>query len=80
LQQAITQAMAGGRAPQQQGMVQQGAPQAPMRPGVTGAEVMAAPGVQAAPGPPPAPTLGRQVRPAGIATGMAPGVKRQGME
>lgn len=53
--------------------------------GGTGA-VMAAPGVQAAPGPPPAPAgaglprMGPQVRPSGIATGRAPGVKRTGME
>jgi len=39
--------------------------------------VMAAPGVRANPTPP---QVGRQVRPAGVATGQAPGVKRQGQE
>lgn len=47
-------------------------------PGNMGPQVMAAPGVQAAP-PPPTPThVGPVTRPSGIATGRAPGVKRTG--
>jgi hypothetical protein len=59
----------------------------PQTPG-SGPAVMAAPGVQAAPGPPtpsagagiPPPVAGPQRRPQGVATGRAPGAKRQGAE
>ncbi len=54
-------------------------PAGPAGPG--GPPVMAAPGVRANPTPPgPPPRLGRSTRPSGIATGRAPGTKRQGIE
>ena len=69
-------------------MQQQGGMQPGMMPPQGGPQVQAAPGVQAIPTTPtprasqviPAPTAGRQVRPAGVATGRAPGNKRQGSE
>lgn len=47
----------------------------------TGAQqpVMAAPGVRAAPAPPP-PRVGRRVMPVGVAGGRAPGTRRRGSE
>jgi len=75
LQQALKMAMMGMGNPNQ-------APGQPdgNQPGMPSAAVMAAPGVQAAPGAPaPNPaSVGRQVRPSGIATGMAPGPERRG--
>jgi hypothetical protein len=64
-------------------MMQQG-----MGAGMGGSQVQAAPGVQAIPTPPtptaaqqmPAPTAGPQTRPAGVATGRAPGAQRSGSE
>ena len=82
LQQAIMMVMqgqqqGGGRPgmPGQGGMP--GGPRPGMRPGVTGSETMAGPGIQAVPQPGPGPQMvGRQVRPSGIGTGKEPGMRR----
>lgn len=87
LQQAIQQVLMG-----QQGMPSAGMPgqmmqqpQGPQVQGMPNAAVMAAPGVQAAPGPPspgPAaiPRAGPITRPSGIATGQEPGATQVGIE
>jgi hypothetical protein len=93
LQQAI---LAGMMAQQQPGAGQVPPQGTAVPPGIgqVGPQVMGAPGVQAIPPQPtpttrqlmpqgtavPAPTAGRHVRPAGVATGRAPGAKRQGQE
>ncbi len=86
VQQALAMLQGQGSQPAGGGM-QMGQRAGPNVQGMPPAAVMAAPGVQAAPGAPapgrsaiPAPTVGGQVRPAGIATGQAPGNQMVGLE
>ena len=75
--------MGGGMMPQGTGMPGSG-PNQPAMQGygaAGGPPVMAAPGVRANPTPNTTPPqVGRQVRPAGVATGREPGTRRQGQE
>jgi hypothetical protein len=84
LQQLMQQAQGGGGMGAMGGMGGGGNPNQPPTAGygaAGGPPVMAAPGVRANPTPNTTPPrVGRQVRPVGVASGRAPGVKRQGQE